>query len=263
MTEQLGRRAAMVLLGSMLLGICVGLMAWGPVTSRDVLAFADTRTLLGIPNALNVLTGLVILAVALWGVRVTWRMDRSAPVRSAWLCFQASAAVGGTLAAVYHLEPSPALLLLSTALLSAGFVLLFISMLAERVHAQFGSTKSVVAALGLVACLTLVVHLSADGIEHADLRPLLLLLEIMPLLLIPAGALSLRGQGTKPADWVIVLSLYALAKLFEYGDAAIFSWSGWISGHSLMHLALAAVVAWLAHCAGRHARWAALPAEVT
>lgn len=262
MTEQLGRRGALVLLASMLLGVCVGLMAWGPVQHGRPPSYADTRWLLGIPNALNVITSGLMLLVALWGVRITWQMDPKASVRRVWLCFQICAAVGSGLSMAYHFEPSIGLSLLSTAMLCAGFVLLFLSMLAERVHPRFGSATAIGIALGLVACMALVVRLSAESLEQADLRPLLLM-EILPLLLIPAGALSLKGQGTKASDWAAMLLLYALAKFFERADAAIFSWSGWVSGHSLMHVTLAAVAAWLALCARRHARWGALPASAT
>ena len=81
-----------------------------------------------------------------------------------------------------------------------------------------------------------------------DMRPLLLL-EIIPVLVIPAGALGLPGRATGVLDWIIVLTLYALAKLLETGDEFILEASGWISGHTLMHLALSAAVGWMAYCA--------------
>jgi hypothetical protein len=263
MTEQLGRRAAMVLLGSMLLGVSVGLVAWGPIVRPNgAHVYADSRTLMGLPNALNALSSGVMLLVAVWGLRVTWLMDGSVPVRRVWLCFQACAAVGGVMSTMYHLRPSTGLLLLASVMLSAGFVLLFLSILAERIHPQFGSPAGVASALALVACMALMVSLSSDSVDQVDIRPLLLL-QIPPLLLIPAGALSLRGHGTRTTDWVAVLMLYSLAKLFEFGDAAVFAWTGWVSGHTLMHLALAAVVGWVGYCARRDPSWSAFPSSAT
>ena len=46
-----------------------------------------------------------------------------------------------------------------------------------------------------------------------------------------------------------MLTLYALAKLLETGDAFVLQASGWVSGHTLMHLALSAAVGWMGYCA--------------
>ena len=67
------------------------------------------------------------------------------------------------------------------------------------------------------------------------------------LLLIAGGmllvlALALRRPLAKAWDLplVVVIAFYAVAKLFELGDHAIFAWTGgWVSGHSLKHAAAA------------------------
>ena len=40
--------------------------------------------------------------------------------------------------------------------------------------------------------------------------------------------------------WIIAAALYALAKVFEYYDSAIYSTGSIVSGHTLKHLAAAA-----------------------
>ena len=60
--------------------------------------------------------------------------------------------------------------------------------------------------------------------------------------------LALALRRTVPGGWglplVAVLALYALAKLLELGDHAVFGWTqGWVSGHSLKH-GVAALAAW-------------------
>jgi hypothetical protein len=42
------------------------------------------------------------------------------------------------------------------------------------------------------------------------------------------------------AGWAAAAGFYALAKLLEWQDAAVFEVSGWVSGHTLKHLAAAA-----------------------
>jgi hypothetical protein len=94
-----------------------------------------------------------------------------------------------------------------------------------------------------------IVLLGAAWGRGVDMRPLLLL-EVLPVLLIPAGALWLPGAHTRTSDWIIALVAYGVAKAFDAADAAVLSVTGWISWHGLMHLTLAAVAAWLAYCAG-------------
>ena len=48
---------------------------------------------------------------------------------------------------------------------------------------------------------------------------------------------------------IIMLVAYGIAKGFDAADSAVLSATGWISGHGLMHLCLAAVAGWLAYCA--------------
>jgi hypothetical protein len=47
-----------------------------------------------------------------------------------------------------------------------------------------------------------------------------------------------------PVRWALLIAIYALAKLLELGDHAVFEWTGHlVSGHSLKH-AVAACAAW-------------------
>jgi len=84
------------------------------------------------------------------------------------------------------------------------------------------------------------VSLCASG----DMRALLL--ETLPLLLIPAGALDLHGRHTSVADWVLVMCLYAMARLFDLANSPVLEMTGSITGHTLMQLSTAALGAWIA-----------------
>jgi len=68
-----------------------------------------------------------------------------------------------------------------------------------------------------------------------DLRPYAVV-QFLPMLLIPFILLSREPEiGTSKYYWLMLL-FYALAKLFEQLDAAIFAAGELISGHSLKHL---------------------------
>lgn len=247
MTDALGRRCALVLLAALTLATLVGLLAWGPVPlDAGVHHYADQRRWLGLPNAGNVLANLPLLLVGLWGWRVTQASGWPAPLRQAWAGFHACVVGGSAIASVYHVAPTTAGYVLAQMAMSAAFVLLTLGMLAERVHAGFAARPGATAA-ALVGAATLAALVSGSAADGAvDLRPFLLL-QLIPVLLIPAGALSLPGTHTRPSDWLFMLVAYAAAQGFDLADAPIHAATGWLGGHALMHLALAGVAARLAY----------------
>lgn len=246
MSDPLGRRCTLVLLAAMAAALVTGLLAWGPVPLGAFDQHADRRPWLGLPNAFNVLASLPLLAVACWGLQVTRNSGWPRPLRRAWTAFHACAAGAAVLGALYHLNPGLVTWLPATTAMCAGFAMLAAGALAERVHERLASP----AALATVGCAVLLAALTV-GINGArDVRPFLLI-EALPVLLLPAGALSLPGAHTRSGDWIVMLAGYAAAKLADLSDARLYAATGWISGHALMHLLLTAVTAWLAYCAAR------------
>ena len=251
MTEPLGRRCALVLLAALMLAATVGLLAWGPVElSAAEHHYADRRAWLGLPNAANVLANLPLLAAGFWGWRATracaWPVELRRPLELFHLCVIGSA----TLAAAYHAAPGDVGYLLSQIAMSATFVMLSAGVLTERVDKRFGSPRGIKAAVASIAAMVALIVLGLAATETVDLRPLLLV-QLLPVLLVPAGVTSLPGGHTRSSDWMLLLAGYATSRLFDLGDAAIFRAVGWLSGHTLMHLGLAGVAAWLAYCAAR------------
>lgn len=250
----MGRRCALALLLALSAGLAAGLLAWGPVRlTVDVHHYADTRSWAGLPHALNVLACLPLFAAACFGVMTTWRSAWGNEVRHPWMAFHGFAALSALGSAVYHGSPSDEAYLLAHGATSGAFVMLTCGALAERVHRSFGSWRGLTAAaLLLLASLSLVAtgHLSGQG---ADVRPLLLL-QVLPVLLIPAGAISLPGVYTRLRDWLVILATYALAKLLDLGDTLLLDLTGGLSGHTAMHLALAGVAGWLAYRAAASSR---------
>ena len=249
MIEQLGRRCALILLVSMTLAAMMGLLAWGPIPlSAQVHRYADQRSLLGMPGAANLWVNLVMFAAGAWGWRATRASRWPAQLRTPWQLFHLCAMLSALASGLYHSRTGDALFVLAHVFTAAGFMMLTLGMLAERVHSRFGSLVTCVFVLFGVAMTGLVVLFGPSGQNGLDTRPMLLL-KVIPVLVIPAGALSLPSRFTQAFDWVVVLTLYALAKLLESSDALVLEMSGWISGHTLMHLVLTTAVGRMAYCA--------------
>lgn len=203
---------------------------------------ADRRTLLGIPNALNVVSNLPFLLVGLYGLAAVRRLP-PAVSRAAWLVF----CVGVTLVSLgsvwYHLAPSNATLYWDRLPIAVAFMGLFSLVISDRVSARLGRVllwPAVVAALGAVVWW----HVS-EGRGAGDLRAYVLV-QGVPLLVIPLTLLVGR-QGVLAVSLVWgALAAYGLAKLTEGADHPILAATGGlVSGHTLKHL-LAAVAVWLA-----------------
>lgn len=251
MIEQLGRRCALVMLASMSLAAMMGLIAWGPILlPAQVHQYADHRVWLGIAGAANVWINLATFLVGAWGWRATRASHWPLHLRTPGQAFQICTMLSAVLAALYHLRPVDGLFVIAHMSTAGAFMMLTLGLLADRVDSRFGSR--LVCALMLIAAALVGGAMLLDSAHDnaLDMRPLLLL-EIIPVLVIPAGALSLPGRSTQAFDWILVLALYALAKLLESGDALILQASGWISGHTLMHVALTAAVGWMGYCAAR------------
>jgi hypothetical protein len=72
--------------------------------------------------------------------------------------------------------------------------------------------------------------------------------QFFPCLALPLLFLLFPPKYSGTSYWLIAAALYALAKLFEFYDSAIYSFGSILSGHTLKHIvAAAACVAVLRH----------------
>lgn len=247
MTAPLSKGCTLVLLLSMALALAAGLIAWGPLalTANDHV-FADQRSVLGIANALTALACLPLCAVCVWGLQNLLNADWPSELVRPWVAFFGFAFMMSASAALYHLAPDNLGWAIGNTFAAAAFVQLLLGVLAERVDARFGSRHAVVAGIGLAVSAG-IFWLAGDTLAgRGDLRGLLLL-QALPALLIPAGALGLPGRHTATRDWVAILAVYAGARLAEQADAAVLGATQLVCGHALMHLLLAAGAAVLAY----------------
>ena len=195
--------------------------------------FADRRTFLGIPYALNVVSNLGFLVVGAWALGAAARARLLRWERAAAYLFAVGLVPTGLGSAWYHLAPSNATLVWDRLPLSALFPIAFAVVIGDRVSAPAG--RLLVLPLAVFGVVSVVWWDLTD-----DLRPYAVA-QFLPLLLIPIMLALFPGR--RPVGALVVgVALYAVGKVFELGDAATLALGGLVSGHTVKHV-LAAVAA--------------------
>ncbi|MGA8365681.1 MAG: alkaline phytoceramidase [Candidatus Acidiferrales bacterium] len=211
--------------------------------------FADQRTLLGVPNCLNVVSNVFFLIVGLLGIRFVMRTryeDRVAFLDPAerwpYLIFFLSVAATAFGSSWYHLNPNDCTLLWDRLPMAAGFMSLVAAVVAERVGVKAGLwllAPLVVAGAGSVVYWEIT---QARG--HGDLR-MYVLAQFGSLVVLLLLIALFPPRYTRTSDFILALAFYAAAKLLEAADRPIFRWGGIVSGHTLKHLAAAISTYWI------------------
>jgi len=210
-------------------------------------SFADQRSFLRIPNFGDVLSNLPFVVFGLWGLVFVLRhgtdFQHFLDPRERWPYLIAFAGIFLTAfgSAYYHLAPDNARLVWDRLPIMIAFTATAAAMITERVRIRIGLISlPVLLAIGIAS----VFQWYASELRGAgDLRFYAAVQVGATLVLLLA--LLFPPRYTRGSDLGIMVGLYALAKVFELFDKPIFRANGWISGHTLKHLAAAGAGYWL------------------
>lgn len=196
--------------------------------------FSDSRSWLGIRNAANILSNLPFILIGLFGlVAIKKTANRSSLPALMYSIFFLSLILIAAGSSVYHLSPDNSLLVFDRLPMSTGFTSLFSIIIWERLSHRLGN--QVFPCLLAAGILSVLYWHWTD-----DLRPYVLI-QFLPLILMPVLILRFNGPGTRYL-W-LALTLYLLAKVAEIFDPQLYQTSGQIlSGHTLKHLLASASV---------------------
>ena len=184
--------------------------------------FADVRALWGIPNAWNVISNLPFIAVGAVGL-ARCRDD------AATIVIFVGIFPTGFGSSYYHWSPSDGTLFWDRLPITLAFMAILASVVEERVNAKAGAVLLwPLLAIGVFSLLL--------WRWSGDLR-LYGWVQFFPCLALPLMFLLLAPRCTGTYYWIVAAVLYALAKVFEQFDGAIYSTGHLISGHTLKHLA--------------------------
>ena len=201
--------------------------------------FADQRTLLGLPHALDVLSNLPFAVMGAWGLWWLRRvpLDRLGTAQRglAGLFFIGLIATAFC-SSGYHLDPHDAGLCIDRVGMSLAFAGLLGLAAADRISARAGVALAALVAVAAPAT-ALVAWLGGNMTPWAVLQGGGLVL---------LAALAMRRPQSRALGFSIigVIAFYALAKALELADAPVFALTQQlISGHSAKHL-VAALAGW-------------------
>jgi hypothetical protein len=140
----------------------------------------------------------------------------------------------GAGSAYYHLGPNNARLVWDRLPIAIVFTSLLAWVIGDRIDERIG----VASTLPLTVCGLLSVWYwqHTESIGRGDLRPYAVA-QFYPPLGILLLLLLFPRRGPSQWLWLAALGSYAVAKWAELGDAAVYAATGWVSGHTLKHLA--------------------------
>jgi hypothetical protein len=209
--------------------------------------FADQRTFLSIPNALNVISNLPFLLVGVWGLMFLYPLNNNEKrFVERWESYGlATLFVGISLVSLgssyYHWSPSNQSLVWDRLPMTVGFMSLFALQIGERISMRIG--KWLLLPLLICGLLSVLQWHWSEQAGLGDLR-FYAVVQFLPLVTILLLLWLRPPTYTRGADLVIALAFYLLAKVLELLDGIIHSWGEVVSGHTLKHLA-AGVAVWL------------------
>ena len=201
--------------------------------------FADQRTLLGLPNALDVRSNLPFAVMGAWGLWWLRRvpLDRLGTAqRGLAVLFFVGLMATAFCSSGYHLDPHDAGLCIDRVGMSLAFAGLLGLAAADRISARAGVALAALVAVAAPAT-ALVAWLGGNMTPWAVLQGGGLVL---------LAALALRRPQPRALGFSIigVIAFYAVAKALELADAPVFALTQQlISGHSAKHL-VAALAGW-------------------
>jgi hypothetical protein len=235
MTRGIAKQNLPVLVFSGLMAASLGGLSLLPPIPQDQSyhLFADCRAVAGIPNFWNVVSNIPFIAIGAAGL---WRFRDDAATIILFLGFFLT----GIGSSYYHWHPNDATLFWDRLPMTLSFAAILSLGVAERVNSRMGAILLWPSlAIGL---FSLLLWRWTDDLRlyfWAQFFPCVALLLLF--VLYPP-----KYTGTR--FWIIAAALYALAKVFEFSDYAIFSVGYLLSGHTLKHLAAAAACFAILRC---------------
>jgi len=220
-----------LLIGLAFLAILI--MFWLPPILQDpgYHHFADSRTILGVPNFWNVISNAPFFFVALWGFGALGSEGAFAEnwERHAYFILLAGLTLVAFGSGYYHVHPSDSTLFWDRLPMTIVFMTLLAITVGERISSRVGRVLLLpFLAIGVMSLLAwkLTGDLRAYG-----------LVQFYPMLALPLMLILFPGRYSAVTGIWAMIAFYALAKLLEFADHLLWNAAAPISGHPWKHIA--------------------------
>lgn len=235
-------RARIVLLAAAGIVPSAALAAMGPIPQDPAYhAFADGRTILGIPNFGDVVTNLPFVILGLLGAALARKaVFRDPAERRILAAVFGALALTGIGSAWYHWAPDNARLVWDRAPLAAMLAGFLALTAAERIDARGGARWALpLMAFGAGSAFY---WGWTESRGAGDLR-LYAMAQFLAIALALLAAILFPPKYSRTGDLLLAAAAYAGAKAAEALDRPILELTGLVSGHTLKHLLAAAAAA--------------------
>lgn len=202
--------------------------------------FADTRTVFGVPNFMDVVSNAAFVIAGLAGLRATFAKRAcfaAAVERIPYAVFFVGVVLTGFGSWYYHLEPDNERLFWDRLPMTIAFMGLVASQMVDRISVRSGLAMLV--PLLVVGIASVVYWRATERMGSGNVTPYAVLqaYAVFVLLMLASFTTSRYTQGGR---LFLVFGWYILAKVVELLDHQIFdALGGTVSGHTLKHVAAA------------------------
>ncbi len=211
--------------------------------------FADSTTLCGVPNFWNVVSNASFLIAGVLGLsfmlRPEVRNGTTTFVHSSewWPYFAFFLGVTATAfgSAYYHFAPDSNTLVFDRLPLAVMFMALFAAVVSERIEPEAG--RFLTLPMVLFGASTVVNWAVTEHLGLGDLR-LYAVVQFFPIICVPVILRLFPPRYTRANDLLVSIGWYALAKLFETFDLAVYEVLG-LSGHTIKHVLCGVSAYWI------------------
>jgi hypothetical protein len=237
-------RTRIAILGAAGILPSAALLAIGPIPQDPAYhAFADGRTILGIPNFGDVVTNLPFVILGLLGVILVQKaVFRDAAERRILAAVFGALALTGIGSAWYHWAPDNARLVWDRAPLAIMLTGFLAFVAAERIDARKGARWAL--PLMTFGAASVFYWGWTESRGAGDLR-LYVMAQFLVIGLVLLVASLFPPRYSRTGDLLLAAAAYAGAKAGEALDRPILELTGLASGHTLKHLLAAAAAALL------------------
>ncbi|MCW8934572.1 MAG: ceramidase [Gammaproteobacteria bacterium] len=196
--------------------------------------FTDQRTYFGIQNFWNVISNIPFLLVGvigLYNIIYSTKIKIITSLKIVYILFFLAVSIVAIGSSYYHIRPDNASLVWDRLPMSIAFMSLLTIVISEFISPKIG--KTLLWPLISTGILSVFYWHSVD-----DLR-LYMLVQFLPVLVIPLILLFFKSTFTNTYAYWFLLLIYVIAKLVEHFDTETYNVLFFISGHSIKHVIVA------------------------